>query len=105
MLKTLDLVLGERKTRLGRKKGKVNIRERGFCVFPHIKDSPSLLKLGLAKTNNMQKKLNKSRVFVITDAEGTDCTFADVFSGARTLKRFSCETGVTSETIKVSQAR
>jgi hypothetical protein len=34
---------------------------------------------------------------------GVACTFADVFSGARTLKRFSYPTGVTLETISVSQ--
>jgi len=38
------------------------------------------------------------------NAEGTVCTFADVFLGARTLKRFSCETGITLETISLKQA-
>lgn len=38
-------------------------------------------------------------------AEGTDCTFAEIFRGARTLKRFSCQTGTTLETISVNQVR
>jgi len=74
----------------------------GFYVFPHVKDSPTLLKLRLAKINNMQKKLNKSRASVIIDAEGTDCTFTGNLRRAKILKRFSCQTGTTLETIGVN---
>lgn len=63
----------------------------GFYSFPQI--------------DEVSNQLNKSKVSVIMDAEGTDCTFADVFSGARMLKRFNCQTGTTLETISVKQPR
>jgi len=37
-------------------------------------------------------------------AEGTVCTFTGNFRRAKILKRFSCETGITLETITVKQA-
>lgn len=39
----------------------------------------------------------------LPNAEGTVCTFTGNFLGVRILKRFSCETGVTLETISVKQ--
>ena len=39
----------------------------------------------------------------LDSAEGGICTFAEIFRRAKILKRFSCETGATLETIKVKQ--
>jgi len=39
------------------------------------------------------------------NAEGTVCTFTGNFHRAKIMKRFSCETGVTLETIGVNQTR
>lgn len=77
-----------------------------FYAFPQIQDILLLLKPGLAKANNLQEKLKKPRLSAMPNflsAEGTACTFADVFLGARILKTFSCQTGVTLETISVNQ--
>ena len=39
----------------------------------------------------------------LVNAEGTVCTFAEIFRGARTLKRFNCRVGVTLETISINR--
>jgi len=78
----------------------------GFYAFPQVNDSLLLVKPTLARANEMQRKVNKSRLSAIPDflgAEGGICTFAEIFRSAKIMKRFSCETGVTLETISLNQ--
>ena len=46
--------------------------------------------------------LRKSLRRYTQDAEGSDCTLAEIFRRAKILKRFSCQTGLTLETISVN---
>jgi len=55
------------------------------------------------RIDEASNQLGKSRASVNLLAEGTDCTFTGNFHRARILKRFSCQTGATLETISVNQ--